>query len=195
MRRQSTKQSLPSTCSSGKNSSIYLTSRNPWYDIERKRTTAAWVRGDGMLKFLQTIASAAFWKIYHSRVCTWYLSGGWRFTWRRNISAWVAAFIAFAYCSGDAAKQEGRLFVFSCHCLLIDMPGGAIGSISAVESSYKLYVRRFGQSPSSTPPLPSMLWTMTFSILQSIDHQDHKLVRTNIFCFIFGHDHFLSLVA
>ena len=107
--------------------------------------------------------------------------------WQRSLLLHIA--------QGTRQNKEGRLFVFSCHCLLIDMPGGAIGSISAVESSYKLYVRRFGQSPSSTPPLPSMLWTMTFSILQSIDHQDHKLVRTNIFCFIFGHDHFLSLVA
>ena len=80
-------------------------------------------------------------------------------------------------------NKEGRLFVSSCHCLLIDMPGGAIGSTSAVESSYKLCARRFGQSPSSTPPLPSMLWSMTFGILQSIDHQDYNLARTNIFLF------------
>jgi hypothetical protein len=107
--------------------------------------------------------------------------------WQRSLLLHIA--------QGTRQNKEGRLFVFSCHCLLIDMRGGAIGSISAVESSYKLYVRRFGQSPSSTPPPPSKLWTMTFGILQSIDHQDHKLVRTDISCFMFGNDHFLSSVA
>ena len=107
--------------------------------------------------------------------------------WQRSLLLHIA--------QGTRQNKEGRLFVFSCHCLIIDMPGGAIGSISAMESSYRLYVRRFGQPPSSTPPLLSMLWTMTFGICQSIDHQDPNLVRTNIFCFKFGHGHVLSSVA
>jgi hypothetical protein len=80
-------------------------------------------------------------------------------------------------------NKEGRLFAFSGHCLSIDMPGGAIGSISALESSYNLHVRRFVQSPRSTPPPPSILLTITLRSLQSIDHQHHNLVRTNSFLF------------
>jgi len=80
-------------------------------------------------------------------------------------------------------NKEGLLFAFSGHCLSIDMPGGATGSISAVESSYNFYVRLFGQSPSSIPPPPSMFLSMTLGILQFIDHQDYDQVRTSLSLF------------